>query len=288
MNTEECYAQFEPGIKRLFTFDKTNNCISLKAGFGNIPPFNMVWVEGGEFMMGENGVLDDEKPHRVEVSGFFMAEFAVTQELYRGVTGKSPSRFQGVRHPVEKVTWEQATEFCNTLNQMLSLDMPYSGKEDTTQCNFRCTAFRLPTEAEWEFAARGGKKAKKQYKYAGSDNIDDVAWYDKNNDYETKPVGLKFPNALGLYDMSGNVWEWCWDRHDKDYYEKCNKNGLILNPEGPQSGSGRVLRGGSWRSNAGHSRVACRDGNAPDGRWNDGGFRLLFALQFTSEQKTSK
>jgi formylglycine-generating enzyme required for sulfatase activity len=171
---------------------------------------------------------------------------------------------------------------------MLSLDMPYSGKEDTTQCNFRCTAFRLPTEAEWEFAARGGKKAKKQYKYAGSDNIDDVAWCSENNDYETKPVGLKFPNALGLYDMSGNVWEWCWDRYGEDYYEKCKKNGQTPNPVGPQSGSARVLRGGSWRSGAGHSRVAYRHDYAPDDRWYSRGFRLLFALQFTSEQKTSK
>jgi formylglycine-generating enzyme required for sulfatase activity len=247
----------------------------------------MVWVEGGEFMMGSNNAAE-KPPHWVEVSGFLMAEFEVTQELYRGVTGESPSNFKGDRHPVERINWYQATEFCNKLNQLLALDMPYSGKEDTTQCNFCCTAFRLPTEAEWEFAARGGKKAKKQYKYAGSDNIDDVAWCSENNDYETKPVGLKFPNALGLYDMSGNVWEWCWDRYGEDYYEKCNKNGLIPNPEGPQSGSHRVLRGGSWGNGADYSRVASRYDGTPVSHWGYDGFRLLFALQFTSEQKTSK
>ena len=286
MNTEKCFALIEAKYNRLFTVDKTNNCISLNAGFGDIPPFNMVWVEGGEFMMGENGVGDKEKPpHSVEVSGFLMAEFAVTQELYRGVTGESPSNFKGDRHPVEQVNWYQAIAFCNTLNQMLSLDMPYSGEKDATQCNFRCTAFRLPTEAEWEFAARGGKDAKKQYEYAGRDNIDEVAWCYENNAYETKPVGLKFPNALGLYDMSGNVWEWCWDWYGEDYYKECKKNGQTPNPPGPESGSSRVLRGGSWRDGADDSRVAFRSNRTPGHYWFHYGFRLLFALQFTSEQR---
>ena len=157
MNTKECFARIETKFPHLFTTDKENNSITLKPGFGNIPPFTLVCVEGGEFTMGSNELSDREKPlHKVKVNSFFMAEFPVIQELYKGVTSQSPSAFQGVDHPVEQVSWYDAIAFCNQLNQLLALPKPYSGEEDAIQCNFDCAGLRLPTEAEWEFAARGG------------------------------------------------------------------------------------------------------------------------------------
>ena len=239
--------------------------------------------------MGENGKDDDEKPpHRVNVNSFFMAEVPVKQELYRSITGKSPSQFEGVNHPVENVSWYDAVAFCNQLNELLKLPKPYSGKDEETKCNFRCAAFRLPTEAEWEYAARGGNVEThgraslpgnpQQFEYAGSNNLTKVAWYDKNNGYETKPVGLKYPNRLGLYDMSGNVDERCWDRYDPSYYDQCCKNGLTPNPVGPENGPSRVLRGGSWGNYAGSSRVAYRIDYTPDSRWPDVGFRFLLGF----------
>ena len=283
MNTEECFALIENKFKHWFEADKENNIITLKPGFEKIPKFNLVCVEGGEFMMGSNDYDREKPPHNVKVNSFFMAEFPVTQELYRGVTGQSPSNFQGVDHPVEQVSWHDAVAFCNLLNEQLKLPKPYSGKDDGTKCNFNCVAFRLPTEAEWEYAARGGKAASKQYQYTGSDYPDDVAWYDKNNNYETKPVGLKFPNSLGLYDMSGNVWEWCWDWYDESYYEKCNSKGVVANPKGSDSGSSRVVRGGSWNDDSGYCRVASRFIHAPGNKWHIIGLRLVLAFQFTSE-----
>lgn len=291
MDTKECFARIETKFPHLFTTDKENNSITLKPGLGNIPPFTLVCVEGGEFRMGENS---NYVAHKVKVNSFFMAEFPVKQELYKNVTGQNPSRFEGVDHPVEQVSWFDATAFCNQLNQLLALPKPYSGEEDAIQCNFDCAAFRLPTEAEWEFAARGGSvqtqfiasqisesqfiapllKTSPQPQFSGSDFPDDVARYDQNNDYETKPVGLKFPNHLGLYDMSGNVWEWCWDRFDENYY----KGSPIDNPKGPSSGPSRVLRGGSFFIGADGSRVAIRHSNSPVSRWGSMGFRFLLAL----------
>ena len=289
MNTSECFALIESNFKHLFTTDRAKNSITLKPGLGNIPTFTLVCVEGGEFLMGENGKDDDEKPpHRVSVSSLFMAEVPVTQELYRSITGKSPSQFEGVNHPVEQVTWYDAVSFCNKLNKLLKLPKPYSGKKEGTKCNFQCTAFRLPTEAEWEYAAGGGAVethgrsslpgTSQQFEYAGSNNLNKVAWYDKNSGYETKPVGLKYPNRLGLYDMSGDVYEWCWDRYVDSYYDQCYKNGLTPNPIGPENGSHRVLRGGSWRGRAGGSRVAYRNNDAPVNYWGYIGFRILLAL----------
>ena len=276
MNTSECFALIESKFDHLFTTDRENNAITLRPGFGNIPPFTLVCVEGGEFIIGENGVYVTEKlPHQVVVSSFFMAEFPVIQELYLSVTGTNPSDFEGVNHPVENVNWYDATVFCNRLNEMLKLPVPYSGKDKDTECNFECNTFRLPTEAEWEYAARGGNSAKIQTEYAGSHNPNDVAWYDKNNGHETKPVGLKFPNRLGLYDMSGNVWEWCWDRYDNNF----DTSGSTDNPQDPLDVPHRIMRGGSWDNFADGSHVACRCDSPPSSCLECGGFRILFALQ---------
>ena len=221
--------------------------------------FKMVFVEGGTFTMGatsEQGsdADDDEKPtHRVTLSDYYIGETEVTQALWQAVMGNNPSYFKGDNLPVENVSHNDVKEFILKLNQK-------TGK-----------TFRLPTEAEWEYAARGGKKSK-GYKYSGSDNIDDVAWYSENSDDKTHPVKTKRPNELGIYDMSGNVWEW-----SSDWYGGYSSNAQT-NPQGPSSGSARVIRGGSWYSNARYCRASNRyNGNLSNLIINLG-FRLALAL----------
>ncbi len=210
---------------------------------------NMVFVEGGTFQMGSNSGYDDEKPvHTVTVSSFYMDATEVTQAEYRKVMGKNPSYFSGCDDcPVEKVSWHDANEYAKKVGK------------------------RLPTEAEWEYAARGGNKSK-GYRYSGSNNLDAVGWYDNNSDWKTHPVAQKQPNELGLYDMSGNVYEWCSDWYDEESYSSSPQN----NPQGPSSGSYRVLRGGGWSSSGDYCRVANRVRGNPDGRY-DGGFRLVLS-----------
>ncbi len=220
--------------------------------------FNMVFVEGGTFTMGatsEQGsdAYSSEKPtHSVTLSDYYIGETEVTQGLWKAVMGSNPSYFKGDNLPVEQVSYEDVKTFITKLNQK-------TGK-----------TFRLPTEAEWEYAARGGKKSK-GYKYSGSNNIGDVAWYDKNSNDKTHPVKTKQPNELGIYDMSGNVWEWC-----SDWYGSYSRNAQT-NPQGPSSGSYRVLRGGSWPDYAEYCRVADRDGNDPSDGSDNLGFRLALS-----------
>ncbi len=210
-------------------------------------------VEGGTFMMGSSKGLDREKPpHTVTVGDFYMAAYPITQAQWQAVMGNNPSHFKGDDLPVETVSWHDAQDFLEKLSRQ-------TGK-----------AYRLPTEAEWEYAARGGKQ-RKGYQYAGSDNIEEVAWYSENSGKKTQPVGQKKPNELGLYDMSGNVWEWCNDWYDENYYANSPQD----NPRGAVLGSDRVLRGGSWFGNPQSCRVAYRDNYTP-GPWiNFIGFRLV-------------
>lgn len=216
---------------------------------------NMVYVEGGTFTMGatsEQGseAESDENPvHQVTLSSFSIGKFEVTQEEWEAVMGSNPSYFKGKKLPVEKVSWNDCQEFIRKLNQL-------TGKH-----------FRLPTEAEWEYAARGGNKSR-GYKYAGGSDIGSVAWYDGNSGSKTHEVGQKQPNELGLYDMSGNVWEWC-----QDWYGKYSKTSQT-NPTGSSSGSRRVFRGGGWDYVARRCRVAYRCYSSPDFRVDDLGFRL--------------
>ena len=221
--------------------------------------FKMIFVEGGTFMMGATEEQGDdademEKPvHEVTLSDYYIGETVVTQELWKAVMGNNPSRFTGDGNlPVERVSWDDAQEFIAKLNRL-------TGK-----------VFRLPTEAEWEYAARGGKKCK-GYKYSGSNNIDEVAWYYDSSGSQTHPVRRKKANELGLYDMSGNVWEWCNDWYG-DYSAEPQ-----YNPQGPKSGSGRVYRGGGWNGDAEYCRVSNRGDYAPSGRDDDLGFRVVLA-----------
>ena len=189
----------------------------------------MMLVEGGQYMMGDdNGEYDREKPaHPVEVSSFYLGKYLVTQQLWQAVMDENPSSFKGENRPVETVSWDDAKRFIKKLN--VATKQP----------------FRQPTEAEWEFAARGGIYSQ-GYTYSGSDKLKQVGWYRDNSNRETHDVGLLLANELGLYDMSGNVYEWCEDRFDEKYYEKCQREGTVKNPVGPDEGVRRVLRGGDW------------------------------------------
>ena len=216
---------------------------------------NMVKVEGGTFMMGataEQGsdAESDEQPaHQVTLSDYYIGKYEVTQAEWEAVMGKNPSFFKGDNRPVEKVSWEDCQEFIRKLNSLTGLN------------------FTLPTEAQWEYAARGGNKSR-GYKYSGSNEIGAVAWCN-NSGGETHPVGQKQANELGLYDMSGNVWEWC-----SDWYGSYSSN-RQTNPTGAASGSGRVLRGGSWYGNfAPYCRVASRGNGSVAYRINHNGMRL--------------
>ena len=221
----------------------TSSTVSLSAELNKLIN-NMVYVSSGTFTMGgtsEQGsdAYDDEKPtHNVTLSSYYICKYEVTQALWRAVMGSNPSNFKGDNLPVECVSWNDCQTFINRLNS-------YTGRN-----------FRLPTEAEWEFAARGGNYSR-HYKYSGSNYIGDVAWYDDNSGNRTHPVGTKQPNELGLYDMSGNVYEWCSDWYGS--YSSYSQS----DPTGPNSGSDRVSRGGSWYGGAGYCRSSLRYDTAP-------------------------
>ena len=223
--------------------------------YANGVSFQMVEVKGGTFTMGateEQGsyVKSEEKPaHQVTLSSYMIGKTEVTQELWEAVMGSNPSYFKGSNLPVEQVSWEDCQTFIRKLNAL-------TGKN-----------FRLPTEAEWEFAVRGGNKSR-GYKYSGSNTLSNVAWYDDNSSYKTHPVATKAPNELGIYDMSGNVWELCSDWFDS--YSSSSH----YNPTGLNRGSVLVHRGGSWINDAGYCRVSNRGFYHPARRSSGLGLRL--------------
>ena len=233
----------------------TSSVGNLVITVGNVS-FTMVKVEGGTFRMGatkEQGddAYSNEIPaHQVTLSSYYIGETEVTQALWEAVMGRNPSHFKGNNRPVEQVSWDDCQIFIQKLNQK-------TGRK-----------FRLPTEAEWEFAARGGKKSR-SYKYSGSKTIDDVAWYtETTNDEGTRDVKTKKPNELGLYDMSGNIREWVQNWHGE--YSRSSQT----NPMGPSSGNLRTIRGGDWFSDARRCRVSYRETNETDYRYYCLGLRL--------------
>lgn len=217
---------------------------------------NMVKVKGGTFTMGATSeqriyAKSDESPtHSVTLSDYYIGRYEVTQGEWIAVMGTNPSSFTGMNHPVDNVSWEDCQTFITKLKELTGM------------------IFRLPTEAEWEYAARGGNKSK-GYKYSGSNTVDDVAWSSSNSSSKTHEVGTKVPNELGIYDMSGNVYEWCSDWYG--IYSSSSQS----NPTGPNSGSDRVLRGGSWAYNASGCRVSFRDYGSPSYGYFKYGFRLV-------------
>ena len=207
---------------------------------------NMIYVQGGSFMMGSNesDAFDFEKPvHKETVSSFRIDKYEVTQKLWQAVMGNNPSHFKGENLPVEKVSWNDCQDFIKKLNLLTGL------------------SFRMPTEAEWEYAARGGNLSK-GYQYSGSNTIGNVAWYEGNSGSKTHPVGTKSPNELGLYDMSGNVWEWTSDSYSSNYNSRRNRWDY-------------VYRGGNWVNNARLARVAYRSYHEATRRNSNLGFRLV-------------
>ena len=262
-------------------FEGANICFKVEVNSGkftvNGVSFEMVRVEGGTFRMGatseqKDEAWDGEKPvHSVTLSSYYIGKTEVTQALWQAVMGSNPSNFKGADLPVECVSWDDCQEFIQKLNSL-------TGRN-----------FRLPTEAEWEFACRGGNNSR-GYKYSGRNKLGSVAWYNGNSGGKTHsvgsflwggfsaptgdsggkthPVGTKTPNELGIYDMSGSVWEWC-----NDWYGNYTANSQT-NPTGPQCGSGRVRRGGSWFNDARSCRSSNRNGNYPPDRCNFLGLRL--------------
>jgi formylglycine-generating enzyme required for sulfatase activity len=240
-------------------------------------PANMIFVDGGSFRMGSNSDFDDERPiHTVTVSSFYMGKYEVTQEEWTAVMGTDPGNFKGEDLPVEMVSWFDAVEYCNTLSIKEGLRPAYSGSGDNIVCDFTASGYRLPTEAEWEYAARGGNKNNLSYEYSGSNQPGAVGWYYSNSENRTHPVGSKSPNILGLYDMSGNVYEWCWDWYG--IYSSDSQT----DPRGPaiplSADDPRVARGGSWENGARYLRSAYRGGKDPSNRINALGFRVVFVV----------
>ena len=262
------------GTKVYFPADEVESIMTYGYGEGSQPTdnnqvftingvqFTMVKVVGGTFSMGseDSEAYSSEKPvHQVTLSDFSIGQTEVTQALWKAVMDSNPSYFSGDNRPVENVSWNDCQTFITKLNQL-------TGKQ-----------FRLPTEAEWEYAARGGNQSK-GYKYSGSNTIEDVAWYTVNSydlgssspDYGTHQVATKLPNELGLYDMSGNVRECCQDWYNSSYYS----SSLTSNPTGPTSGSNRVTRGGSWSYYARSCRVSNRNFSTPTIPYSNLGLRL--------------
>ena len=232
----------------------------------------LVYIPAGEFMMGSGlsasqvasqygGNADwftDEYPqHKVKLSkGFWMGQTEVTQAQYRSVMGANQSHFKGDSNPVESVSWNDAVEFCRKLSQ----------KEGKT--------YTLPTEAQWEYTCRAGTSTVFSFG-SNESSLGDYAWYSSNSGHKTHPVGQKKPNAFGLYDMHGNVWEWCRDWYDPDYYNKSS----MTDPENIQSNYNHVLRGARWMSNTGNCRSAYRGWDIPGARCMNGGFRVVMEAE---------
>ena len=276
----------------------------------------MVRVPAGEFMMGaledDEEAYDREKPrHKVILTrDFLIGKYAVTQALWESVMGSNPSFWKGANRPVEQVSWFDCVLFCNNLSLLEGFEPIYDGLgdyqagddqnmdedeiddlSDCITCNWNAKGYRLPTEAEWECSARGGE----YHKYAGSDNVDEVAWYRDNSGYalaedlvkhgyrETHPVGQKKSNGFGLYDMSGNVWEWVWGRMlyregDPNGGGSIYSHGPVTDPHGSAVGCLRVYRGGGCYNDSENVRSSRRNSGYPKNRWKSLGFRIERSL----------
>jgi len=240
---------------------------------------SMISVKGGTFFMGSNegAFRNNEKVHEATVRSFLISETQVTQELYTAVMNQNPSVFRGANHPVDSVTWFDAVLFCNALSVSFGLSPAYTIQGENVTWNRDARGYRLPTEAEWEFAARGGIHGfqgpldKAFYAGGSEENFSplDYCWFSQNSARTTHPVKSKLPNQLGLYDMSGNVWEWCWDWYDDYPTDPANDYA------GPASGRKRVYRGGSFfNNNLNMLRATFRISELPSFKANSLGFRI--------------
>ena len=239
---------------------------------------SMIKVEGGNFDMGSNSGESDEKPiHKVTVSSFYISKYETTQEEYQNIMGNNPSNFKVSNLPVEYVSWFDAIKFCNAKSKKDGLSVAYNetsgelldSSGNVTTDITKVKGYRLPTEAEWEYSARGGNKSQ-GYTYSAGNSLEEVAWFSSNSGNKTHEVGTKKANELGIYDMSGNVSEWCTDWYGSNYYE----NSTDINPVNTKSSGNRVNRGGSWLIDPDYLRVGNRTSNTPTGTIYYLGFRL--------------
>ncbi len=246
--------------------------ITIEHGNGtpSFPPFEMVRIPTGSFLMGDN-LNDREGPiHRVSIAqSYLIGTTPVTNKLYKSVMGELPSRFEGDNRPLENVSWMDAVLFCNRLSEQVGLTPVYTIDGETVVPDWGSGGFRLPTEAEWEFACRAGSTDERY------GDLEKIAWYSRNSGDSTHPVAALKPNAWGMYDMLGNVWEWCWDWYDRGYYKKSP----LENPQGPSEGGIRVIRGGGWGDSPDYCRASFRSHAPPGLRLGLLGFRL--ARSFT-------
>ena len=274
----------------------------------------LVWVPGGAFLMGDTTKYPDENPvHRVRLNGFYLAKTETTFghfEQFVAATGyltdaergdgsyvgdslgwhkqeglnwrhdehgrpraQSPGNYRD--YPVLHISWNDAVQYCNWLSEQQKLPKVYDFHQDTLLIDLNAGGYRLPTEAEWEYAAAENRPAKR-YKYAGQDNLSALGWYSGNAGGRTHPAGQKRATANGLYDLCGNVWEWCHDRYDTGYYARSRD---ADNPAGPPDGGERTLRGGSWNNSGKHCRIANRNSRYPDFRDGSVGFRIMRPLK---------
>ena len=249
---------------------------SLKRGFEHVQRLHesSVVIPKGRFIMGggeKDDSFEDEHPrHHVRLTKAIAAMvYPMTQSLYQSLMGANPSEFRGPQHPVEHVSWFDAVHCANALSRLCGYPSAYQIDGDTVHWDRDSVGWRLPTEAEWEYCAQGGGESL----FAGGDDADSVAWYRANSQKTTRPVCQKFPNALGLYDMSGNVCEWCWDW--SGVYHSAPQS----DPIGPSTGSKRVNRGGGWHNSETSLRTSARGAANPHFRHSYIGFRLVRTLE---------
>ena len=252
---ENCYGKIlevnpnDPHAKAMY-----HDCVNKRSLILDEIFKNMILVPSGNFIMGNNDgeARSNEKPaHQITINNYRIGKYPISQKEWRMIMGKNPSNHDDDNLPIETVSWNDVQQFIQQLNKR-------TGKK-----------YRLPTEAEWEYAARGGNN-KTNYPFSGSNHIDEVAWYEGNSYRIIHQIGKKRANELGLYDMSGNVWEWCSDWYGENFYANSPKN----NPKGPSSGTNRVARGGSWCDLDKNCRTSYRRSFSPDTRIDYLGFRL--------------
>jgi formylglycine-generating enzyme required for sulfatase activity len=247
---------------------------ALAASLENGPAPKMIAVAGGTFFMGSNeGAFSrNERVHEVTLKPFLISEAEVTQDLYQAVMKENPSRFKNGENPVESISWFDAVRFCNALSEQCGFAPAYVIEGETVVWNRESRGFRLPTEAEWEYAARGGQYGTTEpltrALYSGGETAPELAWYSANSARRPQPVKRKLPNELGLYDMSGNVWEWCWDWFN-DY-----PSGPAVDPCGAAAGRNRVYRGGSFFNQLQQIRITFRMSEPPVLKAYSVGFRI--------------
>ena len=245
----------------------------------------MIKVKGGTFKMGSKNSNnaadnDEQKEHSVTVKDFEICKFEVTvwqwKEYVKANKLNMPSKPEWGwkdNYPINNITWYEAIGYCNWLSKKEKLEPVYSQQGPNIHCDFTKDGYRLPTEAEWEYAAKGGSKSK-ETRFSGSDNQDEIAWHKANSNGTPHTVGTKLPNEIGICDMSGNVWEWCWDWYNKDYY----KIEESKNPKGPVMGERKSVRGGSWDSKLNYMRPANRISTVPSKTHEFYGFRVARSI----------